>query len=96
VFNILLRVEPLLRIDRERGEYTRAVSGQRLVKNVPATTETNATIEKLYFLGGSCRDVISKRPGQLRVRNEYQESSWGKGRQARKADNLTAICEPTV
>jgi hypothetical protein len=30
-------------------------------------------------------------------RNEYQESSWGgKGRQARKADNLTAICEPIV
>jgi hypothetical protein len=30
-------------------------------------------------------------------RNEYQESSWGsKGRPARKADNLTAICEPIV
>jgi hypothetical protein len=30
-------------------------------------------------------------------RNEYQESSWGgKGRQVRKADNLTAICEPTL
>jgi hypothetical protein len=31
-------------------------------------------------------------------RNEYQESSWGrgKGRTARKADNLTAICEPIV
>jgi hypothetical protein len=29
--------------------------------------------------------------------NEYQEYSWGgKGRPARKADNLTAICEPTV
>jgi hypothetical protein len=32
--------------------------------------------------------------------NEYQESSWGggggKGRPARKADNLTAICEPIV
>jgi hypothetical protein len=29
--------------------------------------------------------------------NEYQESSWGgKGRPARKADNLTAICESTV
>jgi hypothetical protein len=27
-------------------------------------------------------------------RNEYQESSWGKGWPARKADNLTAICEP--
>jgi hypothetical protein len=26
-------------------------------------------------------------------RNEYQEFSWGKGRQARKADNFTAICE---
>jgi hypothetical protein len=25
-------------------------------------------------------------------RNEYQEDSWG----ARKADNLTAICEPIV
>jgi uncharacterized FlgJ-related protein len=29
-------------------------------------------------------------------RNEYQESSWGTGRAARKADNLTAICEPIV
>jgi hypothetical protein len=29
-------------------------------------------------------------------RNEYQESSWGIGRPARKADNLTAICEPIV
>jgi hypothetical protein len=33
-------------------------------------------------------------------RNEYQESSWGGGggkeRPARMADNLTAICEPTV
>jgi hypothetical protein len=29
-------------------------------------------------------------------RNEYQESSWGKGRPVRKADNLTAICEPIV
>jgi hypothetical protein len=31
-------------------------------------------------------------------RNEYQESSWGvkAGRPTRKADNLTAICEPIV
>jgi hypothetical protein len=29
-------------------------------------------------------------------RNEYQESSWGKERPARKADNLTTICEPIV
>jgi hypothetical protein len=29
-------------------------------------------------------------------RNENQESSWGKGQPARKADNLTAICEPIV
>jgi hypothetical protein len=32
-------------------------------------------------------------------RNEYQESSWGrgvKGRPQRKAENLIAICEPTV
>jgi hypothetical protein len=29
-------------------------------------------------------------------RNEYQESSWGKGLPARKAHNLTVICEPIV
>jgi hypothetical protein len=29
-------------------------------------------------------------------RNECQESPWGKGRPARKADNLTDICEPNV
>jgi hypothetical protein len=29
-------------------------------------------------------------------RNEYQESSWGKERLACKADNLNAICEPTL
>jgi hypothetical protein len=33
-------------------------------------------------------------------RNEYQEYFWnvlgGKGRPARRADNLTAICEPIV
>jgi hypothetical protein len=28
--------------------------------------------------------------------NEYQEPSWGKSRPARKADNLTAICESIV
>jgi hypothetical protein len=27
-------------------------------------------------------------------RNEYQESSWGKGRPVRKVDNITAIFEP--
>jgi hypothetical protein len=29
-------------------------------------------------------------------KNEYQESSWGKGRSVGEADKLTAICEPTV
>jgi hypothetical protein len=29
-------------------------------------------------------------------KNEYDESSWGKKRPARRADNLTAICEPNV
>jgi hypothetical protein len=29
-------------------------------------------------------------------RNVYQEPSWGKGRLARKAYNLTAICEQIV
>jgi hypothetical protein len=29
-------------------------------------------------------------------RNEYDESSWAKGRPVRKADNLTALCEPIV
>jgi hypothetical protein len=29
-------------------------------------------------------------------RNEYQNVPGGKGRPARRADNLTAICEPIV
>jgi hypothetical protein len=29
-------------------------------------------------------------------RNEYQEFPGGKGRPARNADNLTALCEPIV
>jgi hypothetical protein len=37
-------------------------------------------------------------PGVDSVSNriEYQESSWGKVRPAREADNHTAICEPIV
>jgi hypothetical protein len=38
------------------GEYTRAVSGQRLDKHVAAATDTNATIEVLYFLYCPCRE----------------------------------------
>jgi hypothetical protein len=30
------------------------------------------------------------------IRNEYQESSGGKGGPTRKAENLTVICEPIV
>jgi hypothetical protein len=37
--NVLKLVEPLLCNDREMGGYTRAVSGQRLNKQVPATIE---------------------------------------------------------
>jgi hypothetical protein len=36
-------VEPLLCNKCEVGVYTRAVSGQRLGKHVPAATDTNAT-----------------------------------------------------
>jgi hypothetical protein len=37
-------------------------------------------------------------PTQTSSRNEYQEFSWGPkdGRLARKAGNLTAVCEPIV
>jgi hypothetical protein len=37
-------------------------------------------------------------PAALWPWGEYQESSWGikDGRPARKADSLTAICEPIV
>jgi hypothetical protein len=46
-----------------------AVSAQRLVKHVPATTDMQATIELLLetgcFLRGPYRDVISKGQSQL-------------------------------
>jgi hypothetical protein len=41
---IAVNVEPLLCNDREMDGYTRAVSGQRLGKHVPAATDTNATM----------------------------------------------------
>jgi hypothetical protein len=40
--------------------HTKAVSGQRLGKHIPAATDTNATIEELCFICGPCRDIISK------------------------------------
>jgi hypothetical protein len=44
-------VESLLCNDREMGEYTRAVSGQRLGKHIPAATNRRATIETLLETG---------------------------------------------
>jgi hypothetical protein len=49
--------------DREMGEYTMAVSGQRLGKHVPAATDTHAITEEWCFLCGPCRDFISKGQG---------------------------------
>jgi hypothetical protein len=46
---VFYRVQPLLRIDREMGEYTRAVSEQWTGKHVPAATDTNA-IEGLFSM----------------------------------------------
>jgi hypothetical protein len=42
---------------------------------------------------------LSRKCGSLDLSQpyEYQESSWGgKGRTARKADNIAVICEPIV
>jgi hypothetical protein len=55
------------------GRCTRAISGQRLGKHVPASADTNITIGELCFLRGPCRDVISKGQGQLIV-SSIQES----------------------
>jgi hypothetical protein len=56
------------------GGYTRAVSGQRLGKHVPAARQQSlnnakvgTTMEDMCFLCGLCRDVISKRQGRLIV-----------------------------
>jgi hypothetical protein len=47
------------------GRYTRAISGHRLVKHVPAATDPNYIIEELCFLCGPCRDVISQEQDQF-------------------------------
>jgi hypothetical protein len=41
---IVQHAEPLLCNDREISKYTRAVYRQRLRKNIPAATETKATL----------------------------------------------------
>jgi hypothetical protein len=48
---VLYRVESLLFNDREMGGYTKAVSGQRLSKHVPAVTNRRTTIEVLLETG---------------------------------------------
>jgi hypothetical protein len=47
---ILQRVDLLLGHDREMDGYTRAVSGQRLGKHIPAAAGMNATIEALFSM----------------------------------------------
>jgi hypothetical protein len=63
IFNILQHVEPLLCNDLEMGGYTRAVSGQRLRKHVPAATNLKETITQLCFLFSPCQGVIRKTIG---------------------------------
>jgi hypothetical protein len=41
------------------------VSGQQLFEDVPAATDTNATIEEQYFLCGSCREVVTRTVGAM-------------------------------
>jgi hypothetical protein len=63
---ILMRVEPLLCNDREISKYNRAVSRQRLNKQVPAATNTHATIEILLEMMFATRSVA----------RGYKEKSW--------------------
>jgi hypothetical protein len=71
-------------------------SAQRFVfrsnhgRNNKITSETNHIYKHNQSSNSPGIDSASNR-------NEYQESFWrGKGRPARKADKLTAICEPIV
>jgi hypothetical protein len=47
------------RNDREMGGYTMVIAGQRLGKHVPATTDTNATVEEQCYQCGPRRKFIS-------------------------------------
>jgi hypothetical protein len=58
-----------------------------------------------FFHGIKIHDIYAQKKnkntikgqGSASNRNEYQVSSWeGKGRPARRADNLTTICEPII
>jgi hypothetical protein len=53
---------------------------------------------RFFNLPNPSRRTMALGSAQPLNRNGYQESSWGikGGRVARKADNLTAICEPIV
>jgi hypothetical protein len=51
---------------RDRRIY-KAFSWQRLGKHVPFANDTTSTIEKLCFVCGPCRDIISKEQSEKRV-----------------------------
>jgi hypothetical protein len=76
---------------RDRQIY-KVVSGQRLSKQVPAATDTSATIEELCFLCGPCRDVISTGQSEKKVwfcTGGCEERTWA--REAEESPLLEAV-----
>jgi hypothetical protein len=62
-------------MQRPRDKYTRAVSRQRLSKNIPAATDTHATIEVLLETVFSTRSV---------QRGYKEDNCWRQDESSRK------------
>jgi hypothetical protein len=62
------RGKPLLCNDREISKYTTAVYRQRLIKHLPAVTDTHITIEVLLETVFAILSVV----------RDYKEDKWGK------------------
>jgi hypothetical protein len=87
-----------------RFVYFQLCVGSRLINKISALFKVGRGIETRC--GGFFKFTPSFQPhygpgvDSASNRNEYQESSWGKGQPARRSDNLsdnlTAICEPIV
>jgi hypothetical protein len=81
---------------------------QICARDIPAAPEPRYSGTSLFLRHILCVEIVLlwlldlvrlghvPRVDSASNRNEYQESSWDKGRPARKADNLAVMCEPIV
>jgi hypothetical protein len=79
-----------------QGNNTRQLSWLRHATSRKLAGFITDEVIEFFSINYSFQPHYGPRVDSASNRNKYQEISWVQGRPARKADNLTPICEPIV